>query len=347
MNFDPTSKDYPLYNTQLAEARRNEKRMMFINCTKLAALLIIYVVLQRIMVYVYYSVAATAHSGRLIILPSSALEYLRGNQDFIKSTFFNMAGNLFVVVVSVILLLLIARLLFRVDIKDMMRPRLQHIPQGLKWMPLCLLINLIISYIVAILQSYLSAVGVTIPESDFTINTPDTASIVMQFVYVIVLGPLAEELVYRGLILTLLRPFGKWLAVFVSALIFGMMHGNIPQMASAFASALVMGVVAVQCGSIIPTLVIHICNNILASFLDFSDAFGWSSGLEIYSGLRIVIYLAGGFAVFVYAYRLRIKEEKYALTTGQRFGQVFTNIPMLIYLAYLIYKIVSDIIKAN
>ena len=347
MNFDPTGSDYPLYNTRLAEARRSEKRMMFLNCTKLASLLIIYVVLQRITVYGYYSVAATFHSGRLLLLPSSALEYLRENKDFIESTFFNMAGNLFVVAVSVIMLLILARLAFKVDIKDMMRPRMAHIPQGLKWMPLCLLINLVISYIVAILQSYLSTVGVTIPESDFTIRTPDTASIVMQFVYVIVLGPLAEELVYRGLILTLLKPFGKWLAVFVSALVFGMMHGNIPQMASSFASALVMGVVAVQCGSIIPTLVIHICNNLLASFLDFSDALGWTNGLEIYSGLRIIIYLAGGFAVFAYSYRLKINEEKFALTTGQRFGQVFTNIPMLIYLAYLLYGIISGIIKAN
>ena len=347
MIFDPTGKDYPLYNTQLAEARRREKHLMFLNCTKLAALLIIYVVLQRITVYAYYSVAATAHSGRLILLPTSAQDYLRENQDFVRSTFFNMAGNLFVVAVSVAVLLVLARLAFKVDIKDMMRPRAEHIPQGLKWMPLCLLINLVISYIVAILQSFLSTVGVTIPESDFTINTPDTASIVMQFVYVILLGPLAEELVYRGLILTLIKPFGKWLAVFVSALIFGLMHGNIPQMASSFASALVMGVVAVQCGSIIPTLVIHICNNLMASFLDFSDAFGWEYGLEIFAGIRIVIYLAGGFAVFVYAYRLRIREEQYALTTGQRFGQVFTNIPMLIYLAYLIGKIVTDIIKAN
>lgn len=346
MEFDPTGKDYPLYNTQLAEARRLEKRMMLISCSKLGALLITYIVLQRLTVYVYYCVAATAHSGQPYLLPSAALEYLRQNGDFISTTFFSMAGNLFVVMVSMILVLVIARLL-KVDLKDMMRPRLKHVGQGLMWMPLCLLVNLVISYLIAILQSYLSAVGVTIPESDFTISTPDTASIVMQFVYVIVLGPLAEELIYRGLILTLLAPFGKWLAVFFSALIFGMMHGNIPQMASAFASALIMGVVAVQCGSIIPTLVIHICNNILASYMDFSDAFGWSNGLEVYAGLRIIVYLAGGFVIFVFAYRLKIREQQYAMTTGQRFGQVFTNIPMVIYLAYLLYKIVSEIIKAN
>ena len=347
MAFDPAGKDYPLYNTQLAEARRREKRMMLINCSKLGGLLITYVLLQKMLVYVYYMAAASFHSGSLILLPSAALEYLRENEDFIKTTFFSMAGNLFVVVFAVIILLILARAVLKVDIKDMMRPRMAHISQGLMWMPLCLVLNLVISYIIAILQRYLATVGVTIPESDFSISTPDTASIVMQFIYVIVLGPLAEELVYRGLILTLLKPFGKWLAVFFSALIFGMMHGNIPQMASSFTSALVMGVVAIQCGSIIPTLVIHICNNILASCMDFSDALGWEYGLEIYSALRIIIYLAGGFVIFVYSHRLVIKEERYALTSGQRFKQVFLNVPMLIYLGYLLFKIVEGIVKAN
>lgn len=347
MNFDPTDMDYPLYNTQLAEARRREKQMMFVNCTKLAALLITYVVLNRLIVYIYYSVAASFHSGTFIFLPSEALKYLRENKEFSSSTFFSMAGNLFVVMLSVIILLILARLLLKVDLKEMMRPRKEHISQGLLWMPMCLLINLVISYFISLLQMYLSDFGVTIPESDFSITTPDTASIVMQFIYVIVLGPLLEELVYRGLVLTLLRPFGKWLAVVVSALIFGMMHGNIPQMTSSFASALVMGIVAIQCGSIIPTLIIHICNNILASFGDFADALGWTNADSIYMALNILVYFVGAFVLFVFGYRLRIKEEQYALTTGQRFKQVFTNIPMLIYLGYLAFKIVEGIIKAN
>ena len=347
MNFDPTGTDYPLYNTQLAEARRREKRMMFLNCTKLASLLISYVVLNRLLVYLYYIIAASLHSGTFIPLPGDALAYLRENKKFTESTFFSMAGNLFVVVTSVIILLAAARIVFKVDIKDMMRPRKEHLSQGFLWMPMCLVINLVISYLITLLQLYLSGIGVTIPESDFTITTPDTASIVMQFCYVILIGPLMEELIYRGLILTLLKPFGKWLAVFVSALIFGLMHGNIPQMTSSFASAIVMGIVAVQCGSIIPTLIIHICNNVMASFIDFADAFGWPYADEIYMGLNILIYFAGAFVIFVFGYRLKFREDQYALTAGQRFKAVFTNIPMLIYFGYLIFKIVEGIIKAN
>ena len=347
MNFDPEGRDYPLYNTQLAEARRREKRMMLINCTKLGSLLLIYVIFNRVMLYPYYILAASVHSGQFIPLPSDAIKYIRSHEELIDSTSFSMAGNLFLVVFSVLFVLLIARLLFRVDISDMMRPRLRHIGQGMLWMPMCLMINTLISILVSILQNYLSHFGVTIPESDFTIKTPDTLSIVMQFCYVILIGPLAEELIYRGLILTLLRPFGKWLAVLMSAILFGMMHGNIPQMSSAFASALVMGIVAVQCGSIVPTLIIHICNNVMASWTDFADALGWQYGTEVYMGMQIMIFFAGTFAVFVYSYRLKIKEAAYALTAGQRFGQVFLSIPMLVYMAYLIVKIVAGFIKAN
>lgn len=347
MNFDPTGSDYPLYNTMLAEARRREKRMMFINCSKLGALLILYNIFNYLLRYPYYVLAASLHSGSLIPLPNDALEYLRENPDFAKSTAFSMGGNLFIFFVSVVLLLITAKLAFRVDISDMMRPKLSHIPEGLRWMPMCLFINIAIAMLVTILQNYLSTFGVTIPESDFSISTPTTAALVMQFLYVIVMGPIGEEIVYRGIVLTLLKPFGKWLAVLISALIFGLMHGNIPQMASASASAVVTGIIAVQCGSIVPTIVIHICNNFIASYDDFADAMGWAYADEIQMALYIVLLFAGGFVIFAYSYRLKIKEEQYAMTAGQRFAQVFLNIPMMIYFCYLLAMMIKGIVKAN
>ncbi|MBR4554980.1 MAG: CPBP family intramembrane metalloprotease [Ruminococcus sp.] len=347
MNFDPSSPDYPLYDTQLAIARRQEKRQMFIDCSKLGALLILYNILTRVTNYLYYIVAASVHSGSFIPLPSDAINYLREHQEVVQSTTFSMAGNLFIVAVSVTVVLVAARFLLKVRLSGMARPRLRHFSQGMMWMPLCIVINTVIAIIVTILQNYLSAFGVTIPESDFSITTPTTLAIVFQFVYVIIVGPFVEEVVYRGLILTLLKPYGKWLAIFVSALIFGMMHGNIPQMASAFASAIIMGIIAVQCDSIIPTLIIHIMNNITASITDFTDALGWSGGYDLYICIKILIFFAGLFVAFTCWRKLRIKEGTYAMTGGQRAAAVFTNIPMLVYLGYLLYQLVKGIVEAN
>ena len=85
----------------------------------------------------------------------------------------------------------------------------------------------------------------------------------------------------------------------------------------------------------------------MASLTDFADAFGWSNGDEIYMAVQILIFFSGSFVIFVFSHKLKIKEEKFAMTAGQRFGAVFMNVPMLIYLGYLLVNIILEIVKAN
>jgi len=95
-----------------------------------------------------------------------------------------------------------------------------------------------------------------------TINT-DTVSM---FLYVAFLGPIAEELLFRGLLLRMLRPHGKQAAIVISAIAFGLLHGNIIQTPFAFLVGLVLGYVTVEY-SIIWAIVLHIINNFVLSDL--------------------------------------------------------------------------------
>lgn len=95
-----------------------------------------------------------------------------------------------------------------------------------------------------------------------TIQT-DTVSM---FLYVAFLGPVAEELLCRGLLLRMLRPWGKQAAIVVSAIAFGLLHGNIIQIPFAFLVGLVLGYVTVEY-SIIWAMVLHIINNFVLSDL--------------------------------------------------------------------------------
>ena len=332
----------------LEEARELERRALFINTAKLGSLLIIYEILRRVLTYVYYGVVATVCSGSFNMMPWQSVEYLKAHQEIVNTTLFSMAANLSIVLVSVTILMLMARLVFKLKVFELTKPCKRSIPQAAKWFPLCMLVNILVSLIIRLIQNYLSAYGVVIPESDFSIKEPSTLAIVLQFLYVILIGPVAEELIYRGLILTALKPFGSRLAVFFSALIFAVMHGNIPQAASAFVSALVMGAVAVRCGSIIPTILIHIANNIFASYYDFSDVLGWANADEIYMAMQIVILFAGVFVLFVFGYQLlEVKDGRYALPFGKRMTAVFTNPAMLMYLLYELYCMMKLILLAN
>ena len=80
------------------------------------------------------------------------------------------------------------------------------------------------------------------------------------FLYVGFVGPIAEELLCRGLVLRLLQPYGKRFAIVLSALLFGLFHGNIVQIPFAFLVGLVLGYVTVEY-SIVWAIILHIFNN--------------------------------------------------------------------------------------
>ena len=88
------------------------------------------------------------------------------------------------------------------------------------------------------------------------------------FLYITILGPISEELLFRGFLLRMLKPWGKQTAILVSALIFGLFHGNIIQIPFAFLVGLVLGYVTVEY-SIPWAIVLHIFNNLV-----MSDLFG-------------------------------------------------------------------------
>jgi membrane protease YdiL (CAAX protease family) len=60
------------------------------------------------------------------------------------------------------------------------------------------------------------------------------------FLYIGLFAPIGEEILFRGLILRSLQPFGKKFAILASAILFGLFHGNIVQSPYAFVVGLVL-----------------------------------------------------------------------------------------------------------
>ena len=82
------------------------------------------------------------------------------------------------------------------------------------------------------------------------------------FLYVGVGAPITEEIIFRGMMLRSIQPYGKKFAIFVSALIFGLYHANIVQIPFAFMVGLVLGYVAVEY-NIGWAIVLHMFNNLI------------------------------------------------------------------------------------
>lgn len=80
--------------------------------------------------------------------------------------------------------------------------------------------------------------------------------------YSVLLAPLSEEILFRGYVLRTLRPYGKRLAIFGSALLFGLFHGNILQGPYAFLAGLILGWLTVEY-SLNWAIALHIFNNLI------------------------------------------------------------------------------------
>ena len=77
-----------------------------------------------------------------------------------------------------------------------------------------------------------------------------------------IIGPIAEEVIFRGLIFTRLRRVlpGQW-AIVISAAVFGMCHGNFVWFLYAFSLGLLFAWVTERTGSVLPGTVMHIVFN--------------------------------------------------------------------------------------
>lgn len=83
----------------------------------------------------------------------------------------------------------------------------------------------------------------------------------------IALGPIAEEIIFRGLAMRYsLRAFdgikkAPLLAIVVQALLFGIYHGNFIQATYAFIFGLLLGAIAIKTNSLIPSIFLHMAIN--------------------------------------------------------------------------------------
>ncbi|MBQ1950793.1 MAG: CPBP family intramembrane metalloprotease [Clostridia bacterium] len=131
-------------------------------------------------------------------------------------------------------------------------------------MGVCMLANVFASYIV----TFFSRFGIESPKTP-DLLAPTITSFLLNLLVVAVLPALLEELVFRYYVLRTLRPYGDGLAVLLSSLLFGLMHGNVAQIPFAFLVGIALGWLYVATDRIWLSIVVHFANNALSLTLDY------------------------------------------------------------------------------
>ena len=133
------------------------------------------------------------------------------------------------------------------------------------------------------------------------------SSIIIQFISVAIVPAFCEEVLFRGVVLSNLMPYGKANAILVSALLFGLMHGNLYQFLYATAAGIVMGCVYVLTESIWCSILLHFINNTISVFqLAITDRFSAEYSWIIVAVMACILLFVG----IVCAYFIITKKDK-------------------------------------
>lgn len=85
------------------------------------------------------------------------------------------------------------------------------------------------------------------------------------FAIMVVMAPVCEEFLFRRLLIDRIRRYGDKAAILVSAVIFGLCHGNFYQFFYAFGIGLVFGYIYTRTGRLRYTIIFHMIINFLGS----------------------------------------------------------------------------------
>lgn len=146
--------------------------------------------------------------------------------------------------------------------------------------------------------SYVNSILFSVPESAYDTLMPSNLDqgykLILMFISTAIVPAFVEELLFRGVILSNIRPYNENGAILISALLFGLMHQTPFQFFYATAVGVVFGIVCVKTGSIWSGILLHFFNNffsvIQTYLLEIYDA---KTGNLIYGLLMCAVISLG------------------------------------------------------
>jgi len=134
--------------------------------------------------------------------------------------------------------------------------------------------------------------------------------VILTFITSALIPAFAEEFLFRGAILSALRPYGKAPAIIISAVLFGLMHQNAEQLLYATAAGLILATVVYETGSVWCSVLIHFFNNFSKVLKnEILERFPTNISYPLYYAIEGLIFILG-FASIVYLIVSRGKNKR-------------------------------------
>lgn len=204
----------------------------------------------------------------------------------------------------------------------------------------------------SMLISFLTRNGVGFTSYDYAVAEAGSASytpftLLLTIIHTALFPAILEELAFRGFLMQPLRKYGDLYAVICSAVIFGIIHGNMTQAPFAICAGIVLGLLCVWTGSMWPNILLHFANNLISVLetcaVSASDTkTGYAVSYMILYGL-IFIGISALISYFLIYKRIPQMKRAYPADKPLRWVKFFFAPTVILAVIIIFGQIINDI----
>ena len=139
------------------------------------------------------------------------------------------------------------------------------------WVPAGALVYLVLTAVVtAVAMSFLTFVNYDQAQDTGFTNIGQQHEYILAFIMLVVIAPLAEELLFRGYLFGKLRKYAPlWISILITSLLFAIVHFAWNVGLDVFALSIVLCLLRVITGSLWPSIMLHMLKNGVAFYFLF------------------------------------------------------------------------------
>jgi len=181
--------------------------------------------------------------------------------------------------------------------------------------------------------------------NDYT-DFQSTPAKVSEFVYAVIVAPITEEFFYRGMVLKNFSKASQRCGIFISALLFGLMHTTVPQIILGFIMGIFLAHITIKHNSIIPAIMVHAFNNSLSYIMSPLDNITSDIGIVTVNSFYYMAVMLGLFALIAFKLTNKLPHDT-PQQSRRSIYLAFQSVPILIIIIYYIFMTVSYILKIS
>ena len=178
-------------------------------------------------------------------------------------------------------------------------------------------------------------------------NVVGNSTWIWNLIFVGILSPIVEEMMFRGVMLNKMRPYGDKVAIVTTTILFGLFHANFSQFFYAVALGMIFAYVTLKTGTIKYSIILHIMVNIVGSVI-MPAIVGDGSNvvlLGIASIVLIIVSIIGIILLVKNRKNISLSNGEIQLEKGTAFKTIWLNFGMIVYsvicLASMIYILIA------